>query len=85
MYLWHIQYDEITCVHAIAVLKDRNVTYMHPYWSDYNKPDALAKTYEVPMVPMSDKEDWSVLSNVICGHPDTKYFLEKQGKERKKC
>ncbi|KAH0655594.1 hypothetical protein KY285_030476 [Solanum tuberosum] len=59
------QLDEIPCAHAIVVLKDKNVTDMHPYCSDYYKPDTLAKTYEVPMVPMPDKEDWSVPSNVV--------------------
>ncbi|WMV19810.1 hypothetical protein MTR67_013195, partial [Solanum verrucosum] len=54
------QLDEIPCAHTIAVLKHKNVTDMHPYCSDYYKPDALAKTYEVAMVLMPDKEDWLV-------------------------
>ncbi|KAH0657829.1 hypothetical protein KY289_026577 [Solanum tuberosum] len=36
---------------------DKNVANMHAYCSDYYKLDALAKTYEVPMVSMPDKED----------------------------
>ncbi|KAH0682123.1 hypothetical protein KY289_019875 [Solanum tuberosum] len=59
------QYDEIPCEHAIAVLKHKNVTDMHPYYSDYYKPDALEKTYEVAMVPMPDKEDWTVPNYVL--------------------
>ncbi|KAH0736956.1 hypothetical protein KY290_035661 [Solanum tuberosum] len=59
------QYDEIPCEHAIAVLKHKNVTDMHPYCSDYYKPDALEKPYEVPMVPMPDKEDWTVPDYVL--------------------
>ncbi|KAG5577857.1 hypothetical protein H5410_057991 [Solanum commersonii] len=59
------QLDEIHCAHAITVLKDKNVTNMHPYCSDYYKPHTLAKTYEVPMIPMPDKEDWLVPSNVV--------------------
>ncbi|KAG5585645.1 hypothetical protein H5410_046079 [Solanum commersonii] len=51
--------DEIPCTHAIVVLKEKNVKDMHQYCSDYYKPDALAKTYEIPMVPIPDKEDWS--------------------------
>jgi len=51
------QLDEIPCAHATALLKDKNVANMHAYCSDYYKPDALAKTYEVPMVSMPDKED----------------------------
>ncbi|KAH0633443.1 hypothetical protein KY284_036229 [Solanum tuberosum] len=59
------QYDEIPCEHAIAVLKHKNVTDMHPYCSDYYKPDALEKTYEVAMVSMPDKEDWTVPDYVL--------------------
>ena len=38
---------------------------MHPYCSDYYKPDALEKTNEIVMVPMSDKEDWTVPDYVL--------------------
>ncbi|XP_055806933.1 uncharacterized protein LOC129875690, partial [Solanum dulcamara] len=34
-----------------------NEKYICIHTVDYCKPDALAKTYEVPMVPMPDKED----------------------------
>ncbi|XP_049356549.1 uncharacterized protein LOC125821176 [Solanum verrucosum] len=57
--------DEIPCAHAIVVLKEKNVKDMHLYCSDYYKPDALAKTYEIPMVPMPDKEDWSAPEDVV--------------------
>ncbi|KAH0675294.1 hypothetical protein KY285_023095 [Solanum tuberosum] len=59
------QHDEIPCEHAIAVLKHKNVTDLHLYCSDYYKPDALEKTYEVAMVPMPDKEDWTVPDYVL--------------------
>ncbi|XP_049391541.1 uncharacterized protein LOC125855945 [Solanum stenotomum] len=59
------QLDEIPCEHAITVLKQKNVTDMHPYYSDYYKPDALEKTYEVAMVSMPDKEDWTVPDYVL--------------------
>ncbi|KAH0724924.1 hypothetical protein KY284_000789 [Solanum tuberosum] len=45
------QLDEIPCAHAIAVLKDKNVTDMYSYCCDYYKSDAIAKTYEIPIVP----------------------------------
>ena len=38
---------------------------MNPYCSNYYKLDALTKTYEIPMVPMPDKEDWSDPNNVV--------------------
>ncbi|KAG5615768.1 hypothetical protein H5410_015592 [Solanum commersonii] len=59
------QLDEIPCAHAIDVLKEKNVKDMHPYCTDYYKPDALAKTNEIPMVPMPDKEDWSAPEDVV--------------------
>ncbi|XP_010314417.2 uncharacterized protein [Solanum lycopersicum] len=59
------QLDEIPCSHVITVLKKKNVTDMNPYCSDYYKPDTLAKTYEIPMVPMPYKEDLSDPNNVV--------------------
>ncbi|KAG5591974.1 hypothetical protein H5410_042488 [Solanum commersonii] len=59
------QLDEIPCAHAIIVSKEKNVKDMHPYCSDYYKPNALAKAYEIPMVPMPDKEDWSAPEDVV--------------------
>ncbi|XP_069155802.1 uncharacterized protein [Solanum lycopersicum] len=59
------QLEEIPCGHAITVLKEKNVKDMHPYCSDYYKPDALVKTYEIPKIPMSDKIDWSSPKNMI--------------------
>ena len=38
---------------------------MNPYCSDYYKPNALAKTYEIPLVPMPDKKDWSDPKHVV--------------------
>ncbi|XP_069152116.1 uncharacterized protein [Solanum lycopersicum] len=59
------QHDEIPCAHTIAALKHKNVNNLHPYCSDYSKPYALEKTYEVVMVPMPDKEDWNVPEYVL--------------------
>ncbi|KAG5594778.1 hypothetical protein H5410_036010 [Solanum commersonii] len=52
--------DKIPYAHTITILNNKNITEIHPYYSDYCKPAALAKTYEVQMVAMSNKEDWSV-------------------------
>ena len=38
---------------------------MHLYCSDYYKSDALAKTYEILMVSMLDKVNWSAPKNMI--------------------
>ncbi|WMV11250.1 hypothetical protein MTR67_004635, partial [Solanum verrucosum] len=59
------QHDEIPCTHAIVIVKSKNITKIHPYCSDYYKPIALANTYEVPMILMPDKDDWSVLEFVL--------------------
>ncbi|XP_069154987.1 uncharacterized protein [Solanum lycopersicum] len=59
------QHDEIPCAHAMAFLKKNNIKDVHPYYSDYYKPDALANTYAVPMEPMSDKSDWTVSESVL--------------------
>ncbi|KAG5575304.1 hypothetical protein H5410_055438 [Solanum commersonii] len=82
------QLDEISCAQTIVVLKSKNVTNMHPYCSDYYKLDALAKTYEVPMVPMLDKEDWSLSDNVLeetVLPPRYKRMFGRSWKRRKKC
>ncbi|KAG5631756.1 hypothetical protein H5410_003473 [Solanum commersonii] len=78
------QLDEIPCAHAIAVLKEKNVKDMHPYCSDYYKPDALAKTYEIPMVPMPDKEDWSAPDDVVAETVYPPRYRRLAGRPRKR-
>ena len=78
------QLDEIPCSHAIAVLKKKNVTNMNPYWSDYYKPDALAKTYEIPMVPMPDKEDRSDPKHVVAETVHPPRYRRSSGRPRKR-
>ncbi|KAH0693112.1 hypothetical protein KY285_020209 [Solanum tuberosum] len=51
------------------------------------KPDALEKTYEVAMVPMSDKEDWTIpyyVLNEIVLPPKYRRLAGKPRKRRKK-
>ncbi|XP_069154487.1 uncharacterized protein [Solanum lycopersicum] len=81
---WRFQLDEIPCSHAIAVLKKKNVTDMYPYCSDYYKPDALAKTYEIPMVPMPDNEDWSDPKNVVAETVYPPRYRRSYGRPRKR-
>ncbi|XP_055802730.1 uncharacterized protein LOC129871843 [Solanum dulcamara] len=81
------QLDELPCPHTIAVLKSKNITNMHPYCSDYYKPEALTNTYELPMILMPDKKDWSVLNyflEEIVLPPRYKRILGRPKKERKK-
>ncbi|KAG5568254.1 hypothetical protein H5410_064735 [Solanum commersonii] len=57
---------------------------MHPYCSDYYKPDALAKTYEIPMVPMPNKEDWSAPDDVIAETVYPPRYRRLVGRPRKR-
>ncbi|KAG5592255.1 hypothetical protein H5410_042769 [Solanum commersonii] len=43
----------------------KKVTDIRLYCSDYYKSDALANTYEISMISMSDKDDWSVSKFVL--------------------
>ncbi|KAH0642463.1 hypothetical protein KY290_034052 [Solanum tuberosum] len=83
------KFEEILILNAskYSKMKNKNVTNMHPYCSNYYKPDTLAKTYEVPMVPMPDKEYWSVPSNVVdetVWPPRYKRLAGRPTKRRKK-
>ncbi|MDV3192351.1 MAG: SWIM zinc finger family protein [Candidatus Phytoplasma australasiaticum] len=61
----NFQIDEISCPHAIVVLKNKNIVDMHPYCADYYKPKALSNTYEMPMVPIPNRVDWNVPSSIL--------------------
>ncbi|KAM3338099.1 hypothetical protein P3S68_032425 [Capsicum galapagoense] len=56
------QIDEIPCPHEIAVFKRKNVNVKEygRYCSELYRPNTIVKTYELPIVPMSDKKDWNV-------------------------
>ena len=57
---------------------------MNPYCSDYYKPDALAKTYEIPMVPMPDKKDWSDPKHVVAETVYPPRYRRSSGRPRKR-
>ncbi|KAG5569726.1 hypothetical protein H5410_059492 [Solanum commersonii] len=59
------QHDEISCAHTIIVVKSKSITKIHSYCFDYYRPAALANTYEVSMVSMLDKDDWSAPEFVL--------------------
>ncbi|XP_049410439.1 uncharacterized protein LOC125873580 [Solanum stenotomum] len=79
--------DEIPCAHAFAIFKKKNIIDIHLYCSDYYKLVALANTYEVPIVLMPDKEDWSapefVLEEIVLS-PRYKRLAGRPRKKRKK-
>lgn len=59
------QLDEIPCSHAIAVLRKKNITEFEPYCSEYYKPSTLISTYEIPIGPLPDEEDWNIPDSVL--------------------
>ena len=68
----------------MAVLKKKNIKDVHPYCSDYYKPDALANTYVVPMEPMPDKSDWTVSESVLEEVVLSPRYKKMPGRPRKK-
>ena len=56
---------------------------MNPYCSDHYKSDALAKTYEIPMVPMLDKAEWSDPNNLIAETVYPPRYRKLSGRPRK--
>ncbi|XP_016558427.2 uncharacterized protein LOC107858257 [Capsicum annuum] len=56
------QIDEIPYPHGIVVLKSKNMDVKDYgcYCSELYRPQTIVKTYELPIVPMSDKKDWNV-------------------------
>ncbi|XP_070020509.1 uncharacterized protein [Nicotiana sylvestris] len=57
------QIDELPCPHAWAVLKSK---FLMPeeYCSSYYKPITIVMTYDVPVYPLPDKNDWNIPEHV---------------------
>ncbi|XP_019236684.1 PREDICTED: uncharacterized protein LOC109216913 [Nicotiana attenuata] len=57
------QIDELPCPHAWAVLKSK---FLMPeeYCSNYYKPSTIVMTYDVPVYPLPDKNDWNIPEHV---------------------
>ncbi|XP_047264187.1 uncharacterized protein LOC124896630 [Capsicum annuum] len=56
------QIDKIPCPHEITVLKSKNMDVKDygRYCSELNRPNTIVKTYELPIVSMSEKKDCNV-------------------------
>ncbi|XP_069151368.1 uncharacterized protein [Solanum lycopersicum] len=78
------KFEELLIINAAKSSKMENVTDMNPYCSDYYKPDALAKTYEIPMVPMPDKKDWSDPKHVVAETVYPPRYRRSSGRPRKR-
>ncbi|XP_070012874.1 uncharacterized protein [Nicotiana sylvestris] len=57
------QIDELPCPHVWAVLKSK---FLMPeeYCSSYYKPSTIVMTYDVPVYPLPDKNDWNIPEHV---------------------
>ncbi|XP_075109156.1 uncharacterized protein LOC142180950 [Nicotiana tabacum] len=57
------QVDELTCPHAWAVLKSK---FLMPeeYCSNYYKPNTIVMTYDLPVYPLPDRNDWNIPTHV---------------------
>ncbi|XP_070008238.1 uncharacterized protein [Nicotiana sylvestris] len=57
------QIDELPCPHAWAILKSK---FLMPeeYCSSYYKPSTIVMTYDVPVYPLPDKNDWNIPEHV---------------------
>ncbi|XP_019230294.1 PREDICTED: uncharacterized protein LOC109211242 [Nicotiana attenuata] len=57
------QVDELPCPHAWAVLKSK---FLMPedYFSNYYKPNSVVMTYDVPVYPLPDRNDWNIPAHV---------------------
>ncbi|XP_019234681.1 PREDICTED: uncharacterized protein LOC109215116, partial [Nicotiana attenuata] len=57
------QIDELPCPHAWDVWKSK---FLMPeeYCSNYYKPSTIVMTYDVPVYPLPDKNDWNIPEHV---------------------
>uniref|UniRef100_A0A1S4B7S2 SWIM-type domain-containing protein n=2 Tax=Nicotiana TaxID=4085 RepID=A0A1S4B7S2_TOBAC len=57
------QVDELPCPHAWAVLKSK---FLMPeeYCSNYYKPNTIVMTYDLPVYPLPDRNDWNIPEHV---------------------
>nr|XP_009771977.1 PREDICTED: uncharacterized protein LOC104222440 [Nicotiana sylvestris] len=57
------QVDELPCPHAWTVLKSKFLM-LEEYCSNYYKPNTIVMTYDVPMYPLPDRNDWNIPEHV---------------------
>ncbi|XP_075111772.1 uncharacterized protein LOC142181955 [Nicotiana tabacum] len=57
------QVDELLCIHAWAVLKSKFLM-LEDYCSNYYKPNSVVMTYDVPVIPLPDRNDWNIPAHV---------------------
>ncbi|XP_070050472.1 uncharacterized protein [Nicotiana tomentosiformis] len=55
--------DELSCPHALAVLRHKNESYEN-YCSPYYTRESLMQTYEIPVDPLPDESKWNVPQHI---------------------
>ncbi|XP_016455101.1 uncharacterized protein LOC107779238 [Nicotiana tabacum] len=80
------QVDELPCPHAWSVLKSK---FLMPedYYSNYYKPNSVLMTYNVPVYPLPDRNEWNIQVHVaeeVVLPPKWKRPLERPKKKRDK-
>lgn len=76
---------QLNDAHIIVVLKKKIILDIHSYCSYYNKPTVFTNMYEISIVSMLDREDWTmpefVLEEIIIP-PRCRKLAGKQRKRR---
>ncbi|XP_009608917.1 uncharacterized protein [Nicotiana tomentosiformis] len=57
------QVDELPCPHAWTILK-RKFLMPEDYCSDYYKSKSVVMTYEVPVYPIPNRNEWNILAHI---------------------
>nr|XP_016490499.1 PREDICTED: uncharacterized protein LOC107810259 [Nicotiana tabacum] len=57
------QVDELSCPYAWAVLKSKFLM-LEDYCSDYYKSKSVVMTYEVPLYPLPDRNEWNIPAHI---------------------
>ncbi|XP_016513618.2 uncharacterized protein LOC107830536 [Nicotiana tabacum] len=57
------QVGELPCPHAWAVLKSKFLM-SEDYCLDYYKPKSVVMTYEVPVYPLPDRNEWNIPAHI---------------------
>ncbi|XP_009769526.2 uncharacterized protein [Nicotiana sylvestris] len=57
------QVDELPCPHAWAVLKSM-LLMPEEYCSNYYKPNTVVMTYDVPVYPLPDRNNWNIPAHI---------------------
>ncbi|XP_069154324.1 uncharacterized protein [Solanum lycopersicum] len=88
-YLEDTGYEKWSRVHATVVPSSEFIFSIYETERRYIvclewKPDALAKTYEISMVPMPDKADWSDPNNVVAESVYPPRYRRSSGRPRKR-